>query len=138
MLRLIAQLEKPSYGEIRYQSARHFKKVTNADIKVMETRSTSLLPWKSVLKNTPTWISQKKNINLPVQLLEKVGLKIKMNIGPLNFRVNVNRVGTSACSIACASHSTTDEPLGALDALTRLEMQISSNNFGMSKVLPLF
>ena len=51
LLRLIAQLEKTSYGEIKFQSARNFREgITSDDIRVM-FQDPRLLPWKNILHN---------------------------------------------------------------------------------------
>lgn len=46
LLRLIAQLEKASFGEIKFKSARHLREgITNDDIRVM-FQDPRLLPWR--------------------------------------------------------------------------------------------
>lgn len=123
LLRLIAQLEKPSYGEIKYQSARHFREgITNADIKVM-FQDPRLLPWKSVLKNTQLGLAKEK-YKFTEQLLEKVGLKDKAEHWPTQLSGGQRQRAALARALSHAPRILLlDEPLGALDALTRLEMQ---------------
>lgn len=123
LLRLIAQLEKPSYGEIKYQSARHFREgITNADIRVM-FQDPRLLPWKSVLKNTQLGLAKEK-YKFTEQLLEKVGLKDKAEHWPTQLSGGQRQRAALARALSHAPRILLlDEPLGALDALTRLEMQ---------------
>jgi sulfonate transport system ATP-binding protein len=123
LLRLIAQLEKASYGEIKFQSARHFREgITNADIRVM-FQDPRLLPWKSVLQNVQLGLPKDQH-QLAATLLEKVGLKEKATQWPAQLSGGQRQRAALARAL---SHSPRilllDEPLGALDALTRLEMQ---------------
>ncbi|NAR98438.1 ATP-binding cassette domain-containing protein [Acinetobacter haemolyticus] len=123
LLRLIAQLEKPSYGEIKFQSARNFREgITSADIRVM-FQDPRLLPWKSVLANVQLGLSKPQH-TLASTLLEKVGLKDKASQWPAQLSGGQRQRVALARAL---SHSPRilllDEPLGALDALTRLEMQ---------------
>lgn len=123
LLRLIAHLEQPSYGEIKFKSSRHFREgITNDDIRVM-FQDPRLLPWKSILHNVQLGLPKSRHQHAE-QLLEKVGLKDKANQWPSQLSGGQRQRTALARAL---SHSPRvlllDEPLGALDALTRLEMQ---------------
>ncbi|WP_130804931.1 ATP-binding cassette domain-containing protein [Acinetobacter ihumii] len=123
LLRLIADLEQPSYGEIKFKSARHFREgITSDDIRVM-FQDPRLLPWKSILHNVQLGLAKDQR-DIAEQLLEKVGLKDKAGQWPSQLSGGQRQRTALARAL---SHSPRilllDEPLGALDALTRLEMQ---------------
>ncbi len=123
LLRLIAQLEKASYGEIKFQSARNFREgITNHDIRVM-FQDPRLLPWKSIIQNVQLGLPKNQH-QLAEALLEKVGLKDKATQWPAQLSGGQRQRAALARAL---SHTPRilllDEPLGALDALTRLEMQ---------------
>lgn len=122
LLRLIAQLEKASFGEIKFKSARHLREgITNDDIRVM-FQDPRLLPWRNILQN--------------VQRVTKIATcfgrriiresRFKRKSGTMAFTALWWTTTTYRPSRAL-SHTPRilllDEPLGALDALTRLEMQ---------------
>ncbi|OTG85207.1 ATP-binding cassette domain-containing protein [Acinetobacter sp. ANC 4648] len=123
LLRLIADLEQPSYGEIKFKSIKNFREgITADDIRVM-FQDPRLLPWKNILKNVQLGLDKTQHTKA-AQLLETVGLKDKAHLWPSQLS------GGQRQRIALAralSHTPRvlllDEPLGALDALTRLEMQ---------------
>lgn len=123
LLRLIADLEQPSYGEIKFKSALNFREgITSDDIRVM-FQDPRLLPWKSVLKNVQLGL-EKSQHDKAKNLLSKVGLDEKAEHWPAQLSGGQRQRAALARAL---SHTPRilllDEPLGALDALTRLDMQ---------------
>ena len=123
LLRLIADLEQPSYGEIKFKSARHIREgISSDDIRVM-FQDPRLLPWRSIEQNVQLGLSKAHQGNASA-LLEKVGLKEKAGLWPSQLSGGQRQRTALARAL---SHKPRilllDEPLGALDAFTRLEMQ---------------
>ncbi|MFH7765321.1 ABC transporter ATP-binding protein [Acinetobacter sp. BSP-28] len=123
LLRLIADLEQPSYGEIKFKSARHIREgITSDDIRVM-FQDPRLLPWRSIEQNVQLGLAKEHQGNASA-LLEKVGLKEKAGLWPSQLSGGQRQRTALARAL---SHKPRilllDEPLGALDALTRLDMQ---------------
>lgn len=123
LLRLIADLEQPSYGEIKFKSALNFREgITSDDIRVM-FQDPRLLPWKSILKNVQLGVDQSQH-GKAHELLKKVGLDEKADLWPAQLSGGQRQRAALARAL---SHTPRilllDEPLGALDALTRLDMQ---------------
>jgi sulfonate transport system ATP-binding protein len=119
LLRLIAGLEKPSSGGILIEDEPLGAGI-NPRARLM-FQDAALLPWLSVLENvelaTPRGPDRRR---IAREALEHVGLGAREREWPLVLS------GGQRQRVALASAAELilfDEPLGALDALTRLEMQ---------------
>ncbi|MGG3888000.1 ATP-binding cassette domain-containing protein [Metabacillus fastidiosus] len=120
LLRLIAGLEKPTDGEmlINDEPVRGL----NPKVRIM-FQDARLLPWKRVIDNVA--IGLKKGVEWEAETaLKQVGLHERAKEWP--SILSGGQKQRVALARALASHPQLlllDEPLGALDALTRIEMQ---------------
>ncbi|MTH77136.1 ABC transporter ATP-binding protein [Paracoccus aestuariivivens] len=121
LLRLIAGLDKPSSGEVLIDGQPADQSGDRLRIMFQEPR---LLPWATIADNVEIGLRQGSDPKAihealtSVQLSEKAGMWPSVLSGGQRQRVALARALVSHPSLLVF-----DEPLGALDALTRLTMQ---------------
>ncbi|MEP7452459.1 ATP-binding cassette domain-containing protein [Phyllobacterium sp. SB3] len=123
LLRLLAGLDKPTSGELIYGADAKEQKRTR--IMFQEPR---LLPWARVIANVEvglTGIEKGETARVKSQeLLTEVGLADRGGEWPSVLSGGQRqRVALARALVGHPSILALDEPLGALDALTRIEMQ---------------
>jgi len=118
LLRLVAGLERPSGGRIAF---RKNGGTHRPEVRLM-FQDSRLLPWKRVLDNVA--LGLRKATDKAVQALEKVGLTERAGEWPAVLSGGQRqRVALARALVHDPELLLLDEPLGALDALTRIEMQ---------------
>ena len=122
LLKLIAELEEVTSGEILLIDNHTTQPVTTKDVRVM-FQDARLLPWRSVQQNVQLGLT--KNLYAKADsLLDAVGLTQKAKLWPAQLSGGQKqRVAFARALVHQPRILLLDEPLGALDALTRLEMQ---------------
>ncbi len=122
LLKLIAELEQVTSGEILLIDDHTAQPVTTKDVRVM-FQDARLLPWRSVQQNVQLGLT--KNLHTKADsLLDAVGLTQKAKLWPAQLSGGQKqRVAFARALVHQPRILLLDEPLGALDALTRLEMQ---------------
>lgn len=120
LLRLIAGLEKQTSGELLLNEEALVKQNDGTRVLFQEPR---LLPWKSVEDNIAICaVDNSKEAILAA--LARVGLEQKAAEWPNNLSGGQKqRVALARALSSKAELLLLDEPLGALDALTRIDMQ---------------
>lgn len=130
LLRLIAGLETTDAGNIFINGTRLEGRNQLAKIMFQDGR---LLPWKKVLKNVGLGLQPDRQ-GLAEKALEKVGLADRANDWPFALSGGQRqRVALARALVHEPELLLLDEPLGALDALTRLEMQQLIQNLWLEK-----
>ncbi len=122
LLKLIAELEQVTSGEIVLSDSHAAQPVTVKDVRVM-FQDARLLPWRSVQQNVQLGLT--KNLYTKAEsLLNAVGLTQKAKLWPAQLSGGQKqRVAFARALVHQPRVLLLDEPLGALDALTRLDMQ---------------
>ena len=120
LLRLISGLDQPTEGEVLYDGKVH--RVLNDYARVM-FQEARLLPWRNVLDNVSLGLG-KTGKEKALAALKHVGLDSRAKAWPSVLSGGQRqRVALARALVHEPRLLLLDEPMGALDALTRIEMQ---------------
>lgn len=126
MLRLIAGLDAPSAGDVFLNDKISYHRI-DPSIRMM-FQDARLLPWQRVVANVQLGLSHSNSKvyarQKALQVLGAVGLEDRANEWPAVLSGGQRqRVALARALASQPALLLLDEPLGALDALTRIEMQ---------------
>jgi sulfonate transport system ATP-binding protein len=120
LLRLLAGLESPTSGRLTLDGEALSPEAGNVRIMFQDSR---LLPWKRVLDNVALGLSGADAKDRAREALAQVGLAERANEWPAVLSGGQRqRVALARALVHTPRLLLLDEPLGALDALTRIEM----------------
>jgi len=125
LLRILAGLDSPSGGEILFDGRSAHRSPHVARLMFQEPR---LLPWSTVLGNVEVGLGNRRSDPRADERarskLSAVGLESRADEWPSILSGGQKQRVALARALASSPHFLAlDEPLGALDALTRIEMQ---------------
>ena len=121
LLRLLAGLESPTSGQLRADGGPLAARRDDIRIMFQEAR---LLPWRTVLQNVQLGLATKDGATQARAALAQVGLADRAGDWPAVLSGGQRqRVALARALVHRPRLLLLDEPLGALDALTRIEMQ---------------
>ncbi len=121
LLRVLAGLEQASGGDLAL-AGQHLTGLNHAARLMFQ--DACLLPWKTVLQNVVLAAPEPDRVRVARQALSRVGLLDRAGDWPATLSGGQRqRVALARALASRAPLLFFDEPLGALDALTRLEMQ---------------
>ncbi len=126
LLRLLLNLDRPTGGQYWFGD-REQDKVDSSAVRVM-FQEPRLLPWASVLSNVEVGLGDKRGTaegrDRALAALRNVGLESRRDDWPAVLSGGQKqRVALARALVSRPRVLAFDEPLGALDALTRISMQ---------------